>query len=129
MRSHRNPSVRALAATIAFAGALLSQTPVLQAQDRVLELDGDEDYVELPAGLLAISVALLYLPGAALRLRDARALDHLSLLLMATGLAALVIAIKEAPERGWASGAVLALLALSLTGTAGFARRTLRLQG
>ena len=82
--------------------------------------------INVPAGVLALLVALRYLPEAALRLREARALDHLSLLLMATGLAALVIAIKEAPERGWASGAVLALLALSLTSTAGFARRTLR---
>jgi DHA2 family multidrug resistance protein len=56
--------------------------------------------VNVPAGVLAILVALRYLPGAALRLRDARALDHLSMLLMATGLAALVIALKQAPERG-----------------------------
>ena len=82
--------------------------------------------VNVPAGVLAILVALRYLPGAALRLRDARALDHLSMLLMATGLAALVIALKQAPERGWTSGVVLGLLTLSAASSAGFARRTLR---
>ena len=59
-------------------------------------------------------VAGRFLPRAALQLREARSLDYLSLVLMAIGLAALVIALKQAPERGWTSGLVVALLALSV---------------
>ena len=61
-----------------------------------------------------------------MRVREARARDLLWLLVMGTGLAALVIALKQAPERGWTSGVVLGLLTLSVASTAGFARRTLR---
>jgi DHA2 family multidrug resistance protein len=45
---------------------------------------------------------------------EARRLDLRGLVLMAAALAALEIALKEAPGRGWASPLVLALLALSL---------------
>jgi DHA2 family multidrug resistance protein len=38
----------------------------------------------------------------------------------------LEIALKEAPQRGWGSGLVLGLLALSVASAAGFVRRTLR---
>ena len=55
-------------------------------------------------GILSILLAARLLPKAALHLREARALDYLSLLLLAMGLAALVIALKQAPERGWTSG-------------------------
>ncbi len=40
-------------------------------------------------------------------------------------LAALEIALKQAPDRGWTSGLVLGLLALSVASAVGFVRRTL----
>jgi DHA2 family multidrug resistance protein len=77
-------------------------------------------------GLLSILVASRFLPKAPPHLREARALDYLSLALMATSLTALVIALKQAPERGWTSGLVVGLLALSVTSAIGFVRRTRR---
>jgi DHA2 family multidrug resistance protein len=71
-------------------------------------------------------LAARFLPGAAPRLREARALDLFSLTLMALGLAALVIALKQGPERGWTSGLVLGLLGLSVASAVAFVRRTLR---
>jgi MFS transporter, DHA2 family, multidrug resistance protein len=47
------------------------------------------------------------------------------LTLLAIALAALEIALKEAPMRGWNSDFVLGLLALSFASSVGFARRTL----
>ncbi|MBI1180471.1 MAG: DHA2 family efflux MFS transporter permease subunit, partial [Alphaproteobacteria bacterium] len=55
----------------------------------------------------------------------ARTIDVLSLTLMAVALASLEIALKQAPDEGWASGLVLGLLALSAACAAGFVRRTL----
>jgi hypothetical protein len=60
-----------------------------------------------------------------MRLREARRLDVLSLALLAIGLAALEIALKEAPTRGWTSGLVAGLLALSFASSVSFVRRTL----
>ena len=60
-----------------------------------------------------------------MRLGEARRLDVLSLALLAIALAALEVALKEAPTRGWTSGLVAGLLALSLASSAGFVRRTL----
>lgn len=77
-------------------------------------------------GILSIALAALMLPKAAPRLQQARTLDMLSLLFMATALAALVIALKHAPDRGWSSGLVLGLLAVSVSSAAGFVRRTVR---
>ena len=59
-------------------------------------------------------------------LGEARKLNILALALMATSLAALEIALKEAPQNGWTSVLVVGLLALSLVTLAGFVRRTLR---
>ena len=61
-----------------------------------------------------------------MRLEEARKLDVPSLTLLAMALAALEIALKEAPMRGWNSSFVLGLMALSLTSSVGFVRRTLR---
>ena len=54
-----------------------------------------------------------------------RALDLLSLLFLALGLAALEIGLKEAPERGWISGIVVGLLAIAVLSGASFVHRTL----
>jgi DHA2 family multidrug resistance protein len=76
-------------------------------------------------GILAILVAAASLPRVPLHLREARALDYLSLIMMALSLSALIIALKQAPERGWTSGLVVGLLALSVACSVAFARRTL----
>ena len=57
-------------------------------------------------------LAAALLPRTAARLHEARKLDVLTLILMAIALAALEIALKEAPDRGWTAGLVLGLLAL-----------------
>ena len=53
-------------------------------------------------------------------------LDMITLLFLALGLAALEIGLKEAPERGWLSGAVLGLLAVAALSGLSFIRRTLK---
>jgi DHA2 family multidrug resistance protein len=77
-------------------------------------------------GIVAALLAALTLPKTPMRPREIGMLDVPSLVLMATALAALEIALKEAPERGWTSGLVLSLLALSVATGAGFVGRTLR---
>ncbi|MEO8241908.1 MAG: DHA2 family efflux MFS transporter permease subunit [bacterium] len=78
----------------------------------------------LPGILAAIAAALL-LPAARAGLALVRLIDWISLGLMAVALAALEIALKEAPQRGWLSGLVLGLIALSGISAAGFVRRSL----
>ena len=82
--------------------------------------------INILPGIAAALVAARFLPAAPLALAEARRLDLASLAMMAAALAALEIALKEAPDRGWISGLVTGLLALSLAGGAGFAARTLR---
>jgi DHA2 family multidrug resistance protein len=76
-------------------------------------------------GLLSATVAGLSLPKTPPQLREIRKLDVLSLALMAIALASLEILLKEAPDRGWVSGLVLGLLALSVASAVAFAARTL----
>jgi DHA2 family multidrug resistance protein len=64
-------------------------------------------------GALAMLIAGLVLPREATRLSALRTMDLAALMLMAAALACLEIALKEAPGRGWASLAVLALFAAS----------------
>ncbi len=80
----------------------------------------------LPGLVAAIGAASL-LPAEPADLRQARTLDLVSLGLMALALAALEIALKEAPDRGWGSGLVLGLLTLSLASGFVFVHRTLRM--
>ena len=61
-----------------------------------------------------------------MRPEQARTLDAPSLGMMAIALAALEIALKEAPDRGWTAGLVMGLLALCVVSGAGFVTRTLR---
>jgi MFS transporter, DHA2 family, multidrug resistance protein len=77
-------------------------------------------------GIVAAGLAAVLLPQAPIRPAEMRTLDFLSLALMTLALGALEIALKEAPRRGWTSGLIIALLALSLFSAAGFVRRTLR---
>jgi DHA2 family multidrug resistance protein len=78
-----------------------------------------------PGLVCALAAAILLTPerpgfGAA------RRLDLSGLVLLATALAALEIALKEAPGQGWLSVPVIGLLGLTLAATAIFVRRTLK---
>src|SRR5271170_3827684 len=81
--------------------------------------------INVAPGIISAIVAGVLLPKEPMRLGEARRLDVLSLALLAIGLAALEVALKEAPTRGWTSGFVLGLLALSFASSVGFIRRTL----
>ena len=82
--------------------------------------------INIVPGIVAALVVALTLPKTPMRPREVGTLDVPSLGMMAIALAALEIALKEAPERGWTSGLVLGLLVLCLATGAGFAARTLR---
>jgi DHA2 family multidrug resistance protein len=82
--------------------------------------------INIVPGLVSAAIAAALLPRTPMHLREARTLDVLSLVMMAIALAALEIALKEAPERGWTTGLVLGLLVLSVASGAGFAGRTWR---
>lgn len=77
-------------------------------------------------GIVAACVASRALPKAELRLDQVRRLEVTALALGAGALAALEIAIKEAPERGWTAPVVAGLFGLSAIATVGFIVRTLR---
>ena len=82
--------------------------------------------INVVPGIVAASVAWVSLPRGSARLDHIRNLDAVSLALGAVALAAVEIAIKEAPKRGWTSGVVEALLALCVMAAAQFVYRTLR---
>jgi DHA2 family multidrug resistance protein len=79
----------------------------------------------LPGGVAAV-IACVALPKEQPDFEQARHLDVLSLVLMACSLAALEIAIKEAPQRSWTSPLVDGLLFLSFLAGLAFVLRTLR---
>ena len=81
--------------------------------------------INVAPGIVSAALAGVLLPKEPMRFSEARKLDVLSLLLLAIALAALEIALKEAPTRGWSSGLVMGLLAMSLASSVGFVRRTL----
>jgi MFS transporter, DHA2 family, multidrug resistance protein len=82
--------------------------------------------INVMPGFLAAAVAWLSLPKEAASLAEARYLDFLSLGVGATALAAVEIAIKEAPQRGWTSALIEALLTLSSVTAGIFIYRMLR---
>jgi DHA2 family multidrug resistance protein len=82
--------------------------------------------INIVPGIVSAMVAVCLLPRTSMRPREVGTLDVPSLAMMAIALASLEVALKEAPERGWTSGLVLGLLALSVASGAGFALRTLR---
>lgn len=82
--------------------------------------------INAPPGLVAASVAAFSLPKERPSFDQVRHLDMIALGLGAAALAALEIAIKEAPERGWGSLLVAGLLGLCVIAGAGFVVRTLR---
>lgn len=82
--------------------------------------------VNVIPGVAAAGIGTALLPRARMALGQARGLDWSSLALLALGLAALEIGLKEAPDRGWTSGLVAGLLALAAVSAAGFVARSLR---
>ena len=84
--------------------------------------------INVVPGIIAALVATILLPKAPPSFDQIPLLDLISLGLGATALATLEIAIKEAPERGWRSPLVVALLSLCLIAALGFVFRTLRSQ-
>ncbi|HEY2446861.1 MAG TPA: DHA2 family efflux MFS transporter permease subunit [Rhizomicrobium sp.] len=81
--------------------------------------------INVAPGILSAAAATFLLPIETPVRGEARSLDFLSIGCMAIALAALEIALKEAPHRGWLSPLVCALLLLSASGGAVFARRML----
>ena len=77
-------------------------------------------------GFLAAAIAWRSLPKEAPSLAEARYLDLFSLGVGATALAALEVAIKEAPDRGWTSALVEGLLILCFIAAGIFVYRMLR---
>ena len=82
--------------------------------------------INILPGIVSATVAGMLLPGLPMRLQEARTLDVKSLTLIVIALAALEIALKEAPQRGWLSGLVTGLLILSMASMSAFVRGTLR---
>ena len=76
-------------------------------------------------GIIAITVAFASFGPEPRDIARLRHLDWLSLLSLALALAAFEIALKQAPDDGWASGTVLGLLAATLILAAYFIRRAL----
>jgi MFS transporter, DHA2 family, multidrug resistance protein len=82
--------------------------------------------INVPAGLIASSVAFFSLPKHKPSIDQLRRLDFLSFALGAAALVALEIAIKDAPKQGWTSPITVALVALFLISAALFVTRTWR---
>lgn len=76
-------------------------------------------------GIVAVLIGASLLPRATPEWSEASRVDWLSLAGLAVALAALEIALKEAPQRGWTSGLVIGLLVLSAMAATGFVRRSL----
>lgn len=77
-------------------------------------------------GVIAAAVTPLLLPRQKADLGELATLDGLAVMLLAAALAALMIGLKEAPQRGWLSPACVALLLASVVGIAWFVHRSLR---
>ncbi len=74
-------------------------------------------------GLVAIVVGFVTLPRGSLRLHELKNLDWFSLVLLAVGLAALLIGLKDAPSLGWLSLRVVFWFGLALVCALGLWRR------
>lgn len=82
--------------------------------------------INIVPGIVAAGAAAAFLPRSPVNPAELRKLDVVALLMLALALASLEIGLKEAPDRGWLSGVVVALLALSAASVAGFAARSLK---
>lgn len=82
--------------------------------------------INIVPGIVAALAAAAFLPRSRVNPAELRKLDVVALLMLALALASLEIGLKEAPDRGWLSGVVVALLALSAASVAGFVARSLK---
>jgi DHA2 family multidrug resistance protein len=82
--------------------------------------------INVVPGLLAGLCGFGLLPRAGMDRSMLKRFDLVSLLLLATCLAALEIALKEAPHRGWLSPVVVSLLCWTTAGGAVFVHRAVR---
>src|SRR5215831_1197844 len=82
--------------------------------------------INVVPGIVAASTASISLPRESMSLGHLRNLDIASLALGSVALAALEIAIKEAPKRGWSSPLPAGLLLLFAVAALVFVLRTLR---
>jgi len=82
--------------------------------------------INIVPGIVAALAAAAFLPRSRVNPAELRKLDVVALLMLALALASFEIGLKEAPDRGWLSGVVMALLALSAASVAGFAARSLK---
>jgi DHA2 family multidrug resistance protein len=82
--------------------------------------------INIAPGVLVIPAAILLLPRWGRTSDSIRALDWPGLAAMAVALTALEIGLKEAPDHGWRSALVLALMLTAAAGTALFVTRSLR---
>ena len=81
--------------------------------------------VNVAPGLIVAIGTTLLAPRARISAGLWRTLDFVALGLLAVGLSALEIALKQAPDRGWGSSLVAALLGLSALSLAAFVARAL----
>ena len=81
--------------------------------------------INLGPGIVCAVLAVWLLPRERSNPGEVRRLDLVSLILMALALAALEIALKEAPQRGWASPLVIGLAGVTIAAGVAFVRRTL----
>ncbi|HEY3638391.1 MAG TPA: DHA2 family efflux MFS transporter permease subunit [Rhizomicrobium sp.] len=81
--------------------------------------------INVAPGFVSAVAAACLLPQDKAQLDRARTLDFVSIGCMALALAALEVALKEAPDRGWLSPLVCGLLAVSVISGTAFVRRTL----
>jgi len=81
--------------------------------------------INVAPGIVSAAAAARLLPAVNPARGHARSLDLVSIGCLAIALATLEIALKEAPDRGWLSPFVCALLAASVVSGVAFARRTL----
>jgi DHA2 family multidrug resistance protein len=81
--------------------------------------------INVAPGIVAAGVAVATLPRERPDMAQLRNLDVLTLVLMAMSLAALELALKEAPVSGWASPTIIGLLCLSVVSGAVFIWRSL----
>ena len=82
--------------------------------------------INIGPGIAAAIAAAVLLPRQATDIAHARTIDVVSLASLAIGLSALEIALTQAPQNGWLSPFILALLALSLSCGGLFIARTRR---
>ena len=82
--------------------------------------------INVVPGVVASLCATLFLPRHTTAISRLRGIDLASLILLASSLAALEIGLTQAPDRGWLSVPVMALVAWSAASAVAFAVQTLR---